>query len=168
MRPPNQLGTRLFFALDFFTSTVISFIIRYSIFLPAKVNTSPGFSLLIKYSSITPTKPPLINFTFSMASLTMVPICIRCRIAIRRSAILYNPSSTIIFLNSSYCCNAFPPCVRCSNSSSHSSSVISAKQWVAFISAKIVAGTKPSPTARVHRYCISTSKQSIMGSLLSI
>ena len=128
-RPPFQEGTMLLFEVLFLTCTVMSFIMINSRFLPASVKESPGLRRAIKYSSIMPTYPPVMNFTLSIASLTIVPICMRWRIAILRLLILYNPSSIIsTFLKSSYCCNAMPPTVINCKICCHSSLFISLKQ----------------------------------------
>ena len=58
--------------------------------------------------------------------------------------------------------------VRCCKISSHSSSVISEKQYVFFISLNNAPGSNPSLMANVQRYCSNTSKHNSIGSLLSM
>ena len=59
---------------------------------PAKVNTSPGRSRAMKFSSTVPRVLPRRNRTFMAASLTMVPIESRCRIATIRLVTTWRPS----------------------------------------------------------------------------
>ncbi|MNI14756.1 hypothetical protein D3C73_680300 [compost metagenome] len=89
--PPSQLGV-MALPDEFFTNTVISLTITSSRIRPARLNRSPFFNLLIKYSSIIPIYPPERNFTRIMASPTIAPIFNRWRRAMRLFFIIQLPS----------------------------------------------------------------------------
>jgi hypothetical protein len=99
-RAPVQCGTTEVASLDFLTQAVMSRTRTNFRVRPAKVKTSLGRSRAMKFSSTVPMVLPRTNRTFIAASLTMVPMDIRCRIAAPRSRMTWSPSRSTTLLYS--------------------------------------------------------------------
>ena len=122
-RAPVQWGTTEVVSRAILTHAVISRTRTNSSVLPAKVKTSPGRSRAMKFSSTVPRAFPRTKRTFIAASLTMVPIDIRCRAATMRSLGIKTPSRSTSLLYSGYALRAEPPWVTKSMTQRHSASV---------------------------------------------
>jgi hypothetical protein len=94
--------------------------------VPAKKNRMPGVSRATNDSSTEPSTPPRRYCTTICASLTIVPIDMRCRRACSRSVSTNRPFSRSRRAYSGYDRSDSPPEPTNSSAQSHSASVSSA------------------------------------------
>ena len=131
---------------------------------PANAKQSPGSREATKLSSTCPSFCPLRICTVTEASLTIVPIDMRWRRAMRASGTCAMPSSPITTRRySGYALRLAPPWITKSSVHCHSSSSIVAKACVSRTSAFNSSGRKPPPSAQVTRCCTSTSGAWVTG-----